>query len=56
MSWMDPMVASGQLAGKILCPNERCKAKIGSFDWAGSKCGCKEWITPVQYSPYHTFS
>ncbi|KAL7416113.1 hypothetical protein BDY24DRAFT_368944 [Mrakia frigida] len=46
MSWMDSSISTGQLAGKILCPNERCKAKIGSFDWAGSKCGCKEWITP----------
>lgn len=41
------MLASGTLAGKILCPNEKCGAKIGSFDWAGIQCGCKEWVVPV---------
>lgn len=41
------MLASGTLAGKIICPNEKCKAKIGSFDWAGVQCGCKEWVVPV---------
>jgi hypothetical protein len=35
------------MAGKILCPNEKCKAKIGNYDWAGVQCGCKEWIVPV---------
>jgi dual specificity phosphatase 12 len=42
------MLASGVLAGKIVCPNEKCGAKIGSFDWAGVQCGCKEWVTPVR--------
>lgn len=35
------------MAGKILCPNEKCKAKIGNYDWAGVQCGCKEWVVPV---------
>ncbi|KAI5451020.1 tyrosine protein phosphatase yvh1 [Naganishia albida] len=46
LTWMEPMLASGVLAGKIVCPNEKCGAKIGSFDWAGVQCGCKEWVTP----------
>ncbi|EFI27019.1 hypothetical protein CC1G_15152 [Coprinopsis cinerea okayama7 len=34
MKWMeDPF--NGETAGKITCPNKRCKAKLGNFDWAG---------------------
>ncbi|KAG9313375.1 hypothetical protein JVU11DRAFT_5692 [Chiua virens] len=47
MKWMDPMLASGALSGKIVCPNKKCGAKIGNYDWAGVCCGCKEWVTPV---------
>lgn len=47
LTWMEPFLADGQLAGKIVCPNEKCKAKIGSYDWAGVQCGCKEWVVPV---------
>jgi len=47
MAWMDPFLQEGKLAGKILCPNERCKAKLGNYDWAGVACGCKEWVIPV---------
>ncbi|KAF9225740.1 hypothetical protein BS17DRAFT_777609 [Gyrodon lividus] len=46
MKWMEPMLASGALAGKIACPNKKCGAKIGNYDWAGVCCGCKEWVTP----------
>ncbi|KAF9237379.1 hypothetical protein BU15DRAFT_48773 [Melanogaster broomeanus] len=46
MKWMEPMLASGDLAGKIVCPNKKCGAKIGNYDWAGVCCGCKEWVTP----------
>jgi dual specificity phosphatase 12 len=47
MKWMESFLESGQLAGKILCPNTKCGAKLGNFDWAGVRCGCKEWVTPV---------
>lgn len=47
MKWMEPFLASGQLAGKIICPNKKCSAKLGNYDWAGVCCGCKEWVTPV---------
>ncbi|KAF8137555.1 hypothetical protein EV363DRAFT_1318315 [Boletus edulis] len=46
MRWMEPMLASGELAGKIICPNKKCGVKIGNYDWAGVCCGCKAWVTP----------
>ncbi|GLB42290.1 putative dual specificity phosphatase, catalytic domain [Lyophyllum shimeji] len=46
MKWMEPFLASGQIAGKIICPNTKCGAKLGNYDWAGVCCGCKEWVTP----------
>jgi len=46
MKWMEPMLESGELAGKIVCPNKKCGAKIGNYDWAGVCCGCKAWVTP----------
>ncbi|KAH7926164.1 hypothetical protein BV22DRAFT_1033180 [Leucogyrophana mollusca] len=46
MKWMEPVLESGQLAGKILCPNKKCNAKLGNYDWAGVCCSCKEWVTP----------
>ncbi|KAJ7778113.1 hypothetical protein B0H16DRAFT_1405873 [Mycena metata] len=46
MGWMEPFLESGQIAGKIACPNKKCNAKLGNYDWAGMCCGCKEWVTP----------
>ncbi|KAH8829287.1 hypothetical protein DL96DRAFT_1527004 [Flagelloscypha sp. PMI_526] len=46
MKWMDSFLSQGQLAGKIPCPNPKCTAKLGNFDWAGLKCGCKTWVVP----------
>ncbi|KAK4048326.1 tyrosine protein phosphatase yvh1 [Microbotryomycetes sp. JL201] len=37
LSWMSPVLESGVLAGKIVCPSKKCGAKLGSFDWAGSR-------------------
>jgi dual specificity phosphatase 12 len=48
MKWMEPFLESGELAGKIICPNKKCNAKLGNYDWAGVKCSCKEWVTPVR--------
>jgi hypothetical protein len=47
MKWMEPFLADGAVAGKIACPNEKCRAKLGNFDWAGVMCSCHEWVTPV---------
>ncbi|KAG6812879.1 hypothetical protein H0H92_015807 [Tricholoma furcatifolium] len=46
MGWMESFLSAGQLAGKIVCPNPKCGAKLGNYDWAGVCCGCKEWVTP----------
>ncbi|KAJ7185749.1 hypothetical protein C8R46DRAFT_982515 [Mycena filopes] len=46
MKWMEPFLETGQIAGKISCPNKKCNAKLGNYDWAGMCCGCKEWVTP----------
>ncbi|KZS93916.1 hypothetical protein SISNIDRAFT_410716 [Sistotremastrum niveocremeum HHB9708] len=46
MKWMEPILAGGAMAGKIICPNKKCGAKLGNFDWAGVMCSCKEWVTP----------
>lgn len=49
LTWMDPML-DGQVSGKLFCPNEKCGVKIGTYDWAGVQCGCKEWVTPVSWT------
>ncbi|KAI0254635.1 hypothetical protein BJV78DRAFT_1274060 [Lactifluus subvellereus] len=46
MKWMDFFLQDGQLAGKIMCPNKKCGAKLGNYDWAGVCCNCKEWVVP----------
>ncbi|KAN0130133.1 hypothetical protein V8E53_012078 [Lactarius tabidus] len=46
MKWMDFFLEDGQLAGKIICPNKKCGAKLGNYDWAGVCCSCKEWVVP----------
>ncbi|KAH7344529.1 hypothetical protein B0J17DRAFT_635739 [Rhizoctonia solani] len=46
LKWMQPFLDKGQLAGKIICPNPKCGAKLGNYDWAGVSCSCKEWVTP----------
>ena len=47
MKWMEPFLESGNMAGKIICPNKKCGAKLGNYDWAGVGCSCKEWVVPV---------
>ncbi|VDC07927.1 unnamed protein product [Peniophora sp. CBMAI 1063] len=46
MEWMQFFLQDGQLAGKITCPNKKCGAKLGNYDWAGVCCSCKEWVVP----------
>jgi len=46
MKWMEHFLSGGQLSGKIICPNKKCAAKLGNYDWAGVCCGCKQWVTP----------
>ncbi|WOO77405.1 Tyrosine-protein phosphatase YVH1 [Vanrija pseudolonga] len=46
LTWMEPVLNAGGVSGKLVCPNDKCGAKIGTFDWAGMQCGCREWVTP----------
>ncbi|KAF8583306.1 hypothetical protein K439DRAFT_1412331 [Ramaria rubella] len=44
--WMGPFLESGNMAGKIVCPNKKCGSKLGNYDWAGVECSCHEWVVP----------
>jgi dual specificity phosphatase 12 len=46
LSWMKPMLAEGQLDGRLSCPNTKCGANIGKFAWQGMRCSCGGWVTP----------
>ena len=53
MKWMEHSLrppsspAPGPLSGALTCPTPRCRAKLGTFDWAGAKCGCGVWVVPA---------
>ncbi|KAI0761117.1 protein-tyrosine phosphatase-like protein [Irpex lacteus] len=46
LKWMDSILEQGHMSGKIICPNKKCGAKLGNYDWAGVCCSCKEWVVP----------
>ena len=46
LSWMKPVLAEGQLDGRLSCPNAKCGANIGKFAWQGMRCSCSGWVTP----------
>lgn len=37
LAWMSALKL-GEVAGRLECPNTRCSAKLGSWDWAGMQC------------------
>lgn len=37
LAWMSALQL-GEVAGRLDCPNTRCAAKLGSWDWAGMQC------------------
>ncbi|KYK54275.1 dual specificity phosphatase [Drechmeria coniospora] len=47
LSWMRAELEKGQLSGRLLCPNERCGAGVGRYDWKGIRCACGAWVTPA---------
>ncbi|ETS78978.1 hypothetical protein PFICI_08831 [Pestalotiopsis fici W106-1] len=47
LSWMRPYLQEGALDGRLLCPNAKCNAVVGRFDWRGFNCSCKEWVCPA---------
>ncbi|PHH77407.1 hypothetical protein CDD82_3535 [Ophiocordyceps australis] len=46
LSWMRAELEKGQLNGRLACPNQRCAAAVGRYDWKGIRCACGAWITP----------
>ncbi|KAJ6440643.1 dual specificity phosphatase, subgroup, catalytic domain-containingprotein [Purpureocillium lavendulum] len=46
LSWMRGELERGELNGRLLCPNERCGAAVGRYDWKGIRCACGDWVTP----------
>ncbi|PAA78180.1 hypothetical protein BOX15_Mlig018731g1, partial [Macrostomum lignano] len=37
--------AGAAVSGKLACP--KCSAKIGSFNWAGERCSCGQFVCPA---------
>mmetsp|Transcript_25274 Transcript_25274/g.40548 ORF Transcript_25274/g.40548 Transcript_25274/m.40548 type:complete len:140 (-) Transcript_25274:141-560(-) len=35
------------VSGKLFCYNQKCKARIGEFNWAGIRSSCGVFITPA---------
>ncbi|KAG5979368.1 hypothetical protein E4U55_005246 [Claviceps digitariae] len=46
LSWMRHELEKGQINGRLSCPNERCGAAVGRYDWKGIRCACGGWVTP----------
>ncbi|KAK9267646.1 hypothetical protein L1049_010077 [Liquidambar formosana] len=44
MKWMQP-VQEGYVEEKLQCMG--CKARLGSFNWAGMQCSCGAWVNPA---------
>ncbi|GAV89875.1 hypothetical protein CFOL_v3_33287 [Cephalotus follicularis] len=44
MKWMES-VQEGFVGEKLQCMG--CKARLGSFNWAGMQCNCGAWINPA---------
>ncbi|KAH7312734.1 protein-tyrosine phosphatase-like protein [Stachybotrys elegans] len=47
LSWMRGELEKSALNGRLLCPNARCGAAVGRYDWKGFKCTCGLWVTPA---------
>lgn len=44
MQWMQEL-SNGETQGKLYCPS--CKARLGSYNWAGSQSESGAWVTPA---------
>ncbi|XP_057947926.1 probable inactive dual specificity protein phosphatase-like At4g18593 [Malania oleifera] len=44
MKWMQA-VQEGYVEEKLQCIG--CKARLGSFNWAGMQCNCGAWVNPA---------
>ncbi|XP_050238263.1 probable inactive dual specificity protein phosphatase-like At4g18593 [Mercurialis annua] len=49
MKWMQTVqegfVGEGLVGEKLQCLG--CKARLGSFNWAGMQCNCGTWVNPA---------
>lgn len=46
-SWMRAELDKGEHEGRFVCPNPKCKAKVGTYSWHGDTCSCGKWVTPA---------
>ncbi|KAL4012093.1 hypothetical protein IC575_029174 [Cucumis melo] len=44
MKWMETL-QDGHVEEKLVCIG--CKARLGSFNWAGMQCSCGAWVNPA---------
>ncbi|XP_068664438.1 probable inactive dual specificity protein phosphatase-like At4g18593 [Aristolochia californica] len=44
LKWMEA-AQEGTLEEKLQCMG--CKARLGSFNWAGMQCSCGTWVNPA---------
>ncbi|KAF4968703.1 hypothetical protein FZEAL_10351 [Fusarium zealandicum] len=47
LSWMRGVLEQGELNGRLLCPNAKCGAGVGRYDWKGFRCSCGGWVIPA---------
>lgn len=48
LNWMkEELQNSGELLGKLYCPNSKCGTKVGAYCWKGSRCSCGKWVVPA---------
>ncbi|KAI5461978.1 protein-tyrosine phosphatase-like protein [Mariannaea sp. PMI_226] len=47
LGWMRSVLEQGELNGRLTCPNPKCGAGVGRYDWKGFKCSCSGWVTPA---------
>ncbi|CAM1500431.1 Fc.00g095930.m01.CDS01 [Cosmosporella sp. VM-42] len=47
LSWMRSTLEQGELNGRLMCPNTKCGAGVGRYDWKGFKCSCGGWVCPA---------
>ncbi|KAL7954133.1 tyrosine protein phosphatase [Trichoderma compactum] len=40
LSWMRAELEKGELSGRLSCPNQKCGAGVGRYDWKGFPCSC----------------
>ncbi|KAK7421492.1 tyrosine protein phosphatase yvh1 [Neonectria punicea] len=47
LGWMRSILEQGELNGRLLCPNAKCGAGVGRYDWKGFRCSCGDYISPA---------